>query len=242
MPERPPAAPSPWTDARIAAALATLRDDLLVPDAPLDVAAATVVADEPRRRRPELVAAAIVAVALVIALAVAPAREAVADWLGIGSTEVRIDPERGEPDGSLPAIEDGARPVDADGARRALGRDLPPLQHPDTESPPQLAVPIEGGVLVRWAGRTETLWIHDAGPEPIDYLKKFATDDADIHFVDGLGEQALWLGGAHVLDTPGRVIAARNVLLWLDDGLELRLEGDLDRAAMIALAHGLGSE
>jgi hypothetical protein len=247
MPERP-ATPSSWSDARIVAALAALRDDMLVPDAPLDVTIVGTLTAAPanvsRWRRPALVAAVVVLVSLVLTLAVAPARDAVADWLGIGSTEVRIDPGRGAPDGSLPAIDDGARAVDADGAARALGRELPPLAHPATDAPAQFALPVEGGVLVRWPGRDETLWMHEAVMAPSDYRRKFATDEADVRAVDDLGEDALWVGGAHLLETPARAVAARNVLLWLDERagapLELRLEGDLDRDEIVALAHALG--
>jgi hypothetical protein len=70
-------------------------------------------------------------------------------------------------------------------------------------------------------------------------LTKFVSVGGDIARVEGLGDDALWIGGPHVLTTPGRSLAASHVLLWIDDGLELRLEGDQTQAEMVELAHAL---
>jgi hypothetical protein len=234
--------PEAWTEERVILALAALRDELQVPDEPLTVP----VGVELRRARPRrdraLVAAGIAALATVAVLAVAPAREAVADWLGLGSTEVRIVPTTSVPataGPSLPSLADGARVVDEQGAAAELGRPLPAVGRADTDARPELAVPVEGGVLVRWPGRDETLWIHGPTPAGASYLKKLAAAQEDIGPVDGLGDGALWLAGPHLLETPGRLLAADHVLLWIDDGLEWRLEGDLPRDEMVAIARNL---
>jgi hypothetical protein len=233
---------SSWSDERIIVALASLRSELLVPLEPL---ALPIGASSQRRRRPParrmlLVAAAAVVVLVTLGLAVAPAREAVADWLGIGSTEVRIDPEQGEPSPQMPRLADGAQAVDERGARAALGRALPELSEVFAGSAPEYAIPIEGGVLVRWTGHDETLWIRPGGADSAVLVKKYSQPDAEIEEVDDLGDAALWLGRSHVLQTPGRAVAASHVLLWLDGGFEWRLEGDLGRDDMIAIARALG--
>jgi hypothetical protein len=222
-----------WTDDRIIAGLAVLRDELRVPDEPLRVAPA-----RPARRHPWAAAAAVVAVALILGVAIAPARRAVADWLGIGSTEVRTDPGHAAPPAGLPTLADGAVAVDADAAAAELGRPLPPVGRADAAAP-QYAIPAEGGVLVRWPGRGETLWVHPGADRAVGFFTKFASADATIERVDDLGDQALWLGDSHVLETPGRALAARHVLLWVDDGLELRLEGDGTRDEMVGIARHL---
>jgi hypothetical protein len=230
--------PESWSDERMIVALEALRDELLVPDAPLSLPSRR---NRQPRGRALLVAAAVLLLAVVSVLIVAPAREAVADWLGLGSTEVRIEPDGTTvPLAALPTLADGARVARAAEAAAELGRALPTVTRADTDAAPAYAIPVEGGVLVRWPGRDETLWIHAVTDESVGYFKKFATPDAAIEDVDGVGDAALWLGGAHVLETPGRALAAQNVLLWLDDGLEWRLEGDLGRDEMVAIARALG--
>jgi hypothetical protein len=233
--------PSSWSDERMIGALAALRDELLVPLEPLALPIAAL--SHPRRRPPArrmvLVAAAAVVVLVTAGLAIAPAREAVADWLGIGSTEVRIDPEHGEPSPQMPRLADGARAVDARGARAELGRALPDLSRVFAGSAPEYAIPIEGGVLVRWPGHEETLWMRPGSADSAVLVKKYSRPDAEIEEVDDLGDAALWVGTSHVLQTPGRALAASHVLLWLDAGFEWRLEGDLARDDMIAIARSL---
>ena len=239
---------SAWSDERIIVALAALRDELLVPIEPLrgpsgpsertSVVPSGAVSRQVHARIPRrwLLVAAAAVIVLVLGLAIAPAREAVADWLGIGSTEVRMDPERGQPSPQMPHLSDGARPVDAAAASTELGRALPDVSNVFPGATPEYAVPIEGGVLVRWPGHDETLWIRAETADSGVLLKKYAQHDARIEEVDDLGDAALWLGASHVLETPGRELAASHVLLWLDRGLELRLEGDLPRDDMVAIA------
>jgi hypothetical protein len=230
-----PHASTAWSDERIIAALGSLRAELRVPEAPLviDIGSGRI------GRRTGLVAAAVLLVVAVLGAAITPAREAVADWLGIGSTEVRVDPDAGAPSPSMPTLADGARDVTASDAAAELGRPLPPLRHPDTDAPPQYAIPVEGGVLVRWPGRADTLWLRETTEDSPLYLKKFAAAGDEVVAIGDLGDGALWLGARHVLVTPGRALRAEHVLLWIDDGLELRLEGNGSQDEMVAIARSL---
>jgi hypothetical protein len=57
--------------------------------------------------------------------------------------------------------------------------------------------------------------------------------------VDDLGDYAVLIDGAHVLDTPARRVAAGRVLWWLDDGRQWRLESEVDAATMRAVGRAL---
>ena len=58
----------------------------------------------------------------------------------------------------------------------------------------------------------------------------------NVEPVEGVGDAALYVEGTHILETPGRKLAARSVLLWVQDGVEYRLESDLSRDEMIDVA------
>ncbi len=55
-----------------------------------------------------------------------------------------------------------------------------------------------------------------------------------VRDVPGLGDQALVLEGDHVLDTPGRSLAATTAVLWLDEGREFRLEAAVPADRLVA--------
>ncbi len=200
-----------------------------------------------RTGRPGWAVAAVAAALVLVAgvAAVAPAREAVADFLGIGSTTIeRTDGDPTESGGSDtevgelrdPAasgqsaeagdLREAARNVLADDlseldrseAEAMLGRSLPV---PDGLEPVLLATPPEGGVVQVFADGS-TLWVKAGTGE----LFTKQASSSQLEFVDGLGEEALAISGAHDLTTPGRVLRASSVVLWVDDDLELRLEGD----------------
>ena len=57
--------------------------------------------------------------------------------------------------------------------------------------------------------------------------------------VTGLGEQAMVIDGGHVLETPARRVAAGRVLLWVEDGLQYRLESDLSMRRMLEIARSV---
>jgi hypothetical protein len=239
MPDLSSSSSPRWDDARLIAALGELRERLVVPDAPIEIDAGALSRPPSRRARHVLVAAAAVVVLIVLTASIAPARHAVADWLGLGATEVRVGEPPPDIVGPLPALDSGARVVDAEDAAAELRRPLPRITHPHTDETPVYAIPTEGGVLVRWPSRDETLWMRRGVDEARVYLRKFVQVGGDVAHIDGLGEDALWIGTGHVLETPGRALAASHVLLWITDGLELRLEGDQSRDEMVQLAHAL---
>jgi hypothetical protein len=193
----------------------------------LDCPAGTV---KPRR----LLAAAVLVVALLAtALAIAPVRHAVAGWLGIGSTTV----ERGEPSPApLPGFLVGMQPVDAAEAARRLGRPLPVVT---ALGPPDgvYAAP-EGGVVLAWADGQVSLWVHRDADAPF-LLKKIASVATDVEVVSGPGDQALWVGGPHVFESPVRHVQADSVLLWIQGIDEYRLEGDRSRDGLVAIARSV---
>jgi len=195
-----------------------------------------------RRARRLLVAAVIVAAVGVVGSAVAPVREAVAGWLGIGSTEiVRVPPGEGEDVGEgdpsgLPHLGDDLVPVDQASAERRLQDPLPDTSETGLGPAEVLALPPEGGVIMAWDDGATTLWVRGDERPAGEIVSKLLTFDDRLERIDGLGEDAAIVEGAHVLGTPQRRLAAGTVLVWIDDGFEYRLESDLGRERMLAIA------
>ena len=179
------------------------------------------------------VAAVILIALLVVGLAVAPVRSAVADWLGIGSTHV-VKVPGGVDTSGLPLIQERLRPVSRDEAEGVLRRPLPTVA---ALGDPQIVVlPPEGGVLMGWTEGNTTLWVHPIDIDPELFLQKLVAVGENVEPVEGVGDAALYVEGTHILETPGRRLAARSVLLWVQDGVEYRLESDLSRDEMIDVA------
>ena len=176
-------------------------------------------------------------VALVATLAVAPAREAVARWLGIGSTRIeRVPDDTNDPRG-LPTITSALTPATVEEAERALGGAVPVVQE---LGPAQaMFVPPEGGVILVWPEGATTLWIRDPDFEPAMFVKKLVDAGEPAESIAGVGDEALIVEGTHVLETPHRRLAADTVLLWVDGDKEYRLESDLDRETMVEIAQSV---
>jgi hypothetical protein len=222
-----------FSDARLEAILMSVGEHLVVsPVAPRK--AAPSVSPWPRRLA---VAAAVLVVALVATVAVAPAREAVARWLGIGSTRIeRVPGGESAPDG-LPTISSALAPASVDDAQEALGGALPVV---DVLGPPEAVyVPPEGGVILAWPEGSTTLWIRDPDFEPAMFVKKLVDAGEPAESIAGVGDEALIVEGTHILETPHRRLAAGTVLLWVDGDNEYRLESDLDREAMLDIARSV---
>lgn len=208
----------------------------------LDTDGDAAVAAAPRTRRVHhrvLAIAAAVVIALALVAAIAPARRAVADWLGIGSTTVVHVPADGAPV-VHPPITSSLAPIDAADAERRLGRPLPDTTSTQLGAPQALLAMPEGGVLMVWADGASTLWVHDADLPAGVLVKKLIGLDQQARYVDGVGDGAFAVTGDHVLVTPHRTIAAGTVLLWTDGPTEYRLESDLPLDTMIAVARQLG--
>lgn len=224
-----------WSDAHLTRVLVSVGEYL-----DTDPASATVsTAEGLRSRRWLAIAAAIAAVLVGATLAIAPVREAVADFLGIGSTAVEVVPESSADPAGLPTIDAGLIDITPSAAASRLGQALPDVAATSLGEPDRIMAMPEGGVLLAWSDGATTLWIH-FGTMPGDMLfKKLIDAGQDARAVDGLGDSALLVTGQHILETPYRRVKAGTVLLWTDGATEYRLESDLDEATMIDIARDL---
>jgi hypothetical protein len=229
------------SDERLDAILTSVGEHLVVPQAPESI---TPVGTRRGRSRHPLAAAAVaVAILLVVVAATLnPVQDAIADmfeWLDIGSTRV----ERTEPGAADPA---GLQPITADlptvsreRAQQALGRPLPRTRRMGLGAPDAIATPPEGGVLLAWRREGTSLWIRPTADPPGVMLQKLLDEHDTVERVTGLGDAAVSVGGPHVLATPHRRIAAESAVLWIDDGVEYRLESTARRAQLLAMARAL---
>lgn len=216
-----------FSEEYLASVLASVGEHLVVPDVD------RLWAPPPRLRRLRVAAAAAVVVATG-GVAIAPVREAVADWFGFGSTGFeRVVPEAGDPTG-LPPLEAGLPTVSASQAAALLGRPLPAVG--GLGEPDRIGLPPEGGVLLAWDKASTTLWTLPTVDPPTVRLRKLLDDYDVVEPVEDLGDGAVSVHGDHVLMTPHRRIAASSVVLWIDAGYEYRLEGDLPLEEMLRLA------
>ena len=181
-------------------------------------------------------AAAIVAATLLIA----PVREAVAGWLGIGSTRIEVDSAVPDSTVELPGIETGLPPMDPAEARTLLTDSLSTLDSTALGPPAGFVDMPEGGVLVVWADST-TLWVHSADVDLGLILKKLLSSQNTVRTVDGIGDEALLIEGSHWLATPHRTVTAGNTLIWRRGSTEYRLEADRPPAELIELGRQLAA-
>lgn len=196
----------------------------------------------PARRRSRVITAVAAVTVLVAAVVlVPPAREAVARWLGIGATRVVIEPGAGgtvkrtvpgpvAPPGAvsdlddqvvIPSLGTPASVVDGPGRTRTY-------RWPAGEGVPALG---DGSVGVQLTVR----------PGDGEVVTKRVDPAVEIVFVEiprrSAPTLALWIGAEHEREAPGGAPElAQRVLVWVDDGVEYRLEADLDLAAVLALA------
>ncbi len=217
-----------FSDARLEAILLSVGDHLVV-----DAMPGRAASPWPRRLA---IAAVVLMAMLFVSVAIAPVREAVADWLGIGHTRI-VKIEGGVDTTGLPSIQERLTPVSRDEAEAALQHPLPTVEA--LGDPDLLVRSPEGGVIMGWTEGDTTLWVHAEGLEPGPFYDKLLATGERVERVTGVGEDALYVEGTHVLETPGRKLAARSVLLWVDDNVEYRLESNLDRDDMIAVARSV---
>lgn len=216
------------SEARLELILTSVGEHLVVEQR--DDSGARAVSPWPRRLA---IAAAIVIVVLVTTLAVAPVRDAVADWLGIGHTHI-VKVEGGIDTAGLPSIQERLAPKSRDEAEAALGRPLPTVEA--LGDPDALVASPEGGVIMGWTQGDTTLWVHPEGLETGPFFDKLVATGEAVERIRGVGEDALYVEGTHILETPGRKLAARSVLLWVEADVEYRLESNLSRDEMVAVA------
>lgn len=195
-----------------------------------------------RLRRNYLALVAVVVAVLVAAtLVVAPAREAVARWLGLGSTRVEQVPvgdDRADPS-DLPVLGAGVVPADADALASRLGRPLPPIDGSSLGTPDTAGLAPTRGVLFAWDEGSTTLWVRSTGPDDSPDVTKYLYMDDRIEVVRGVGDEAVAIDAPHVLTTGGRSYAASRVILWRAGDLEYRLESDLPMRDLVRIAKQL---
>ncbi len=193
-------------------------------------------------------ALALVAVAAVLTL-VTPAREAVADWLGIGAVRI-VEVEEG-----------------LEGLERSLG-DLGvavPIEDAGWRESP-LGVPDEAFVQSEPDAVT-LVWLPRLGLPEVDetgigalftlfdgsldgpVIEKSVGTETTVEIVEVSDVAAYWVHGeAHsfaYLDPSGEVVVESlrlvgNTLLWEKDGISYRLESALDLEQAVAAAEALG--
>ena len=202
-------------------------------------------AARPAPRRPWLRPVAAGLAALVVAtgavLAASPgARSAVLRFFHIeGATVTRVD--------RLPPVGDGSglglgRLVPIDEARGAVSFRL---RLPEGEQPSRVWLDESigrGAVSIVWCcPRLVLTEFHGAA---IPYVEKQAGPGTRIEYLSVGGRPGVWVAGrAHAVifrDELGGIVEsprlARNVLLWEDGGVTLRLEGDLTRQRALEFA------
>jgi hypothetical protein len=228
----------PLSDEHLALVLASVGDHLVVPEV-----------DDPwspaspgRRRRGRRVvgaaAAAVLGVTVAGGVGITPVREAVASWFGLGSTGFeRVAPDEADPTG-LPPLDAGLPTVSRTEAEAVLGRPLPHLDAArlGLGEPDRIALPPEGGVLLGWDRGATSLWVRTTVDPAETRMRKLLDDYAVIQPVADLGEGAVSVAGDHVLATPHRRVAAGSVVLWIDQGIEFRLESNLGVDATVSIA------
>ena len=235
----------------IEAGLRVLATDLDVPDVDLGPRVAAAVAapvSRAVRLRPAVGLAFAVLVAAALVVAVEPAREAVADWLGIGSTRVEVVDSTTEPQGLPPAVGQLGSPADAAEAAARLGR-APLLPATTVGDPDGWLVGDSSATAVWRAGEalpeidgTGLGLLLTQGPEGAGTLGsvKQAGPDVVVEPAAVKGSFGLWIEGDHLRTTEGGETAlAANVLLWVRGGLEFRLESSLDLAGAMSIAESV---
>lgn len=204
---------------------------------------------------PLLVAAALAAVVCVASLVIQPTREALASWLGIGATRVEfVDPstadhgavgsETQETEPS-PSAEATVQTPDA-GSDPAVRNPIPALGAPAAIDPTEVG----RGRRFSWTGTADlpALPGSTAGlilsvrsvDGPLD-LKRLSSDES-LQMVtldlDGGSAVGMWIASDHqyLAAADDRPTNAEQVLIWVVDDVQYRLEAELPRARMIELA------
>lgn len=182
-------------------------------------------------------------------LTIAPARQAMAGWLGVGSTKVTVVPPT-----SSPATSSSSLPLSAE----SLGGDVessadpipflgPPdavLDHPDrgrsyTWAASQALPPL---------GNTDIGLVLSVRPDDGELFSavKSVSQDVGVELVlvevgDGAPVPGLWIGDTHELiaGSSSPPVVAERVLLWVADEIEYRLETALGLAEALDLASSI---
>jgi hypothetical protein len=185
------------------------------------------------------IAFALVALALVVALVVPPARSEIRRWLGLGTARVEFVDR-------LPDVRK-RRPLDI-GPKTSLSdaRDRVPY---DVLTSSLLGPPREVHVLGDQVGfvygEHKLLVLQSRGT----YFQKDVGPETSVEHVQLNGREALWIsGGRHYFAyvegnhqaRPAPLYLVGNALIWTHGDLTLRLEGKLSRAEALRIARSFG--
>jgi hypothetical protein len=188
-----------------------------------------------QRVRPLVLAAAIAVLVAIALVSIAPARRAVADFFGIGSTTiVRVDRT---PNHEPPARrEDLPASTDVRALRvmlRRAGLHLPTTKLVGT--PVAWHVDPDGETVVAFADVVFTERREGGVPAVKRVPPGRAVTSTTVD-----GAPALWIEGSHTRIVQGREWQSDSALIWTAGGMELRLEGDVDLSTMRRVASSVG--
>ena len=234
-------------------ALAALAEDAFPPTPSLARAVGERLAEDeappaPRWRWVPAAALAAAVLAALVLLASPGAREAVADWFGIGGVRIQNDDPGGAPEiGSDLGL---GEPVTEAEATDAAGFELRFLGDGYGSPDGLFLATAEGFTQVSAVYRGDEgrlLLTQFRGSPEVPYLKKLVGADDGIEVTDVHGALAFWIDQPHEITYRGpdgtlRTDASRlaeKTLLWERDGITYRLEGDLSKGSAERLAEGL---
>jgi hypothetical protein len=205
------------------------------PDLRAVVAAALAPAPRRRRRRPLLALAALLLAFATAALAIPQARSAIERWLGIGAVRI-VHVNTLPPLSPAPALR--GRPATRSQADQAFGR---PLLLPDTlAAPDAVRVTPEPGVVLGWGKPVRLRLFELVAPYPL--LEKYVTLATPVVPLRIGSDRGFWIAGRHgVRFDFGQPELAGNTLIWVHDGVTLRLDGRIDRAQALVIARSVHS-
>lgn len=227
-------------------------DDLHLPET--DLVDAVIAAIEPevdqvRSPRRRWLIGTIAACVVAASVLIAPVR-AVGQWLGIGATEIRVEPtvETSDP-ATAPQELLGIETLGGDPADVALNP-LPQFGEP-------AAVLDHRAVRARsfvWAASADNPALGESEIGVVLYVRPTAgaIDAKRLPLEDVVAEtvaivtpnqvvSGFWIDGPHTSTRAGsdRQLLADRVLLWAIDGVQYRLEADRGRAEMIEIAQNI---
>lgn len=202
------------------------------------------------RWQPAMATLAILVVIAVAALTFSPqARNAVADFLGLGGVRIGFDgsPPRATPDegpdlGPQVSLEEAELEVGFEvkvPELAELGSPQIHLTRPPGSGMVSLYYPdaYDGGLLVTQ---------FRAGVDEV-FFKKLTLEGATVEYLTVRDGPAYWVTGSHFfayVDPDGAIREeslriAENVLLWEEGGITYRIEGGIDKGEAIAIAGSL---
>lgn len=203
------------------------------------------------RRRAVATAVASIAAVLLVAVAIPPSRDAIADLLNLGSHEVgRPDRVAVPPHG--PTVTSSLPPRissrSLESARQAV--DFPIRVPGGVAATPQVTVDsgVPGG-LVALEYPSFTLVEVASPPDVAAHLAKLVAPPSHVRVVAVRGRPGLWITGTHheipYLDRNGTLRRASSrptghVLLWDEGGVTYRVEGFTHQAAASQIASSIG--